>query len=103
MSIGAGNQKKLHHDLTNVGLRAQATAAGLVQLCVDLRGAGILDEDALNRIKAAIGDEIIIGAARPVDRKGYRQEVRARLDRLFSGEERMGPAERIAPDRTGTD
>lgn len=57
----------------------------------------------MNRIKAAIGDEIIIGAARPVDRKGYRQEVRARLDRLFSGEERMGPAERIAPDRTGTD
>lgn len=29
-------QRKLHFDLTNVGLRAQATATGLVRLCREL-------------------------------------------------------------------
>lgn len=30
-------QKRLHHDVTNVGLRVQATAVGLIQLCIELR------------------------------------------------------------------
>ncbi len=40
-------QRRLHFDLINVGLRAQATAAGLVRLCIELRDADILTEEAL--------------------------------------------------------
>ena len=103
MLVDVCNQKKLHQDLTNVGLRAQATAAGLIQLCIELRASGMLDEIALNRIKAAIGDQIIVASSRQVDRKAYRQEVRSRLDRLFSGEDNLGTAEWINPNVAQTD
>ena len=52
MTVAMEQQKKLHFELTNVGMRAQATAAGMVQLCRELHRAGILDNDALERIKA---------------------------------------------------
>ncbi len=97
MTIAGGNQKKLHYDLTNVGLRAQATAAGLVQLCVELRRADVLDDVALERIKTAIADEIVVCAARPVDKQDYRRDVKNRLDRLFSGEEKLGSGDELAP------
>lgn len=35
-------QRRLHFDLVNVGLRAQATAAGFVRLCIELRDANVL-------------------------------------------------------------
>lgn len=54
MTVAMEQQKKLHFELTNVGMRAQATAAGMVQLCRELHRAGILDNDALERIKSAI-------------------------------------------------
>jgi len=63
MTNAFGGQKKMHHDLTNVRLRAQATAAGLVQLCAEPR------------------------------RQTYSGMRRSRLDRLFSGEQKVGPAE----------
>ena len=43
MTVAMEQQKKLHFELTNVGMRAQATAAGMVQLCRELHRAGILD------------------------------------------------------------
>ncbi|CAN5152196.1 hypothetical protein BH10PSE12_BH10PSE12_17480 [soil metagenome] len=97
MTIAGGDYKKLHYDLTNVGLRAQATAAGLVQLCVELRRVDVLDDGALERIKTAIADEIVVCAPRPVDKQDYRQDVRSRLDRLFAGEEKLGSSDELAP------
>jgi hypothetical protein len=89
-------QKRLHFDVTNVGLRAQATAVGLVQLCLELRRANVLDEPAIERIKDAIADEVSVTAPRPLVSQRYRGEIRARLDRLFAGEQEVGSAEALA-------
>ena len=89
-------QKKLHFDLSNVGLRAQATAVGLVQLCIELRRANVLDGPALDRIKGAIVDEISLNTPRSMARDDYRRELQARLDRLFAGEQDLGPADALA-------
>ncbi len=93
-----GNQRSMHYDLTNVGMRAQATAAGLVQLCIELHRLNVLDDGAVGRIKTAIADEIITCASRPIDRKDYRRDVRSRLDRLFAGDEKVGLGNEPAPD-----
>jgi len=87
--------KKLHFDITNVGLRAQATAVGLVQLCVELRRANVLDEAAVERIKDAIADEVAVAAPRTLTSPQYRSEVKSRLDRLFTGEQEVGSAEAL--------
>jgi len=95
MTIGM-EQKKLHYDLKNVGLRAQATAAGLVQLCKELKSAGVLTDDAVHRIKESIADEIALTAPRPLLRAEFRQEICSRLDSIFSGEQKLGDAEALA-------
>jgi hypothetical protein len=86
------NQKRLHFDLTNVGLRAQATAVGLVQL----QRANVLEEAAVERIKLAIADEVSLSAPRSVSAQTYRSDIKARLDRLFAGGQALGPAEALA-------
>lgn len=89
-------QKRLHHDVTNVGLRAQATAVGLIQLCIELRNANVLSEDAITRIKVAIGDELIVGPNRRVASREQRAEIDDRLNRLFAGEQKIGSAEALS-------
>jgi hypothetical protein len=76
--------KKLHYDLGNVGLRAQATAAGFLQLCFELRAAGVLDEDAIQRIKDRIACDITLSAPRHMTPDAFKREVGATLDRLFA-------------------
>ena len=71
-------QKRLHFDVTNVGLRAQATAVGLVQLCIELHNANILSDLALQRIKDAIADEVSIAAPRRTAIQNFRREIRER-------------------------
>ncbi|MEK7342977.1 MAG: hypothetical protein AABZ73_04040 [Pseudomonadota bacterium] len=83
-------QKRLHFDLTNVGLRAHATSAGLVQLCLELRRSGVLDDAALERIKGSIACDIEVSAPRSVATPAFRRDVRARIDRIFAGEEKIG-------------
>lgn len=82
--------KQKHYELRNVGLRAQATAAGLVQLCKELHRSGILEDAAIHRIKEAIADELEVDAPRSITIPQYRLDVRERLDRIFAGEEKVG-------------
>lgn len=89
-------QKRLHFDVTNVGLRAHATAVGLVQLCIELQRAKLLDEEAMDRIKLAIADEVSVAAPRAVSCQSYRHDIKARLDRLFGGEHEVGSADALA-------
>jgi len=96
MTLPYEKQKKLHFEVTNVGLRAHATAVGLVQLCIELQRAKVLDEPALDRIKTAIADEVSVAAPRAVSCQNYRRDIKARLDRLFAGEEDLGSAEALA-------
>jgi hypothetical protein len=100
MTVGLDKQKKLHFDLTNVGMRAQATAVGLLQLCLELKNAGILDEAAIDRIKGAIACDIEVSAPRSVATAAYRQDIKGRLDQLFSGEMRIGSADALAFGKT---
>jgi hypothetical protein len=93
MTSGYDKQKKLHFDVTNVGLRAQATAVGFVQLCVELKDAKVLDDAALERIKDAIADEVSVAAPRRISVQDHRNDIKARLDRLFMGEQKVGPVE----------
>lgn len=88
-------QKKLHWELTNVELRAHATAIGLVQLCIELRRANVLEGAAFERIKDAIADQVSVAAPRTAS-KTYRGDVRARLDRLFAGDQQVGPADALS-------
>ena len=93
MLADMAKQKKLHDDLANVGLRAQATAVGLVQLCIELRRANLIDQPAVDRIKSAVAAEIVTTAPRAVSCEAYRRDVRDRLDRLFAGEQDVGSAD----------
>ena len=93
MTTGKINQ---HYELKNVGLRAQATAAGLVQLCRELQNAGVLTEAAVARIKDSIAGEIALTAPRSIPRETFRQDVCNRLDALFSGEQTLGTGEGLA-------
>lgn len=88
--------KRLHYDLGNVGLRAQATAAGLLQLCAELRDAGVLGEEAIERIKERIARDITLSAPKSTTPEAYKREVRGRLDRLFAGCESVGSADALA-------
>jgi hypothetical protein len=103
MTVGLDKQKKLHFDLTNVGMRAQATAVGLLQLCLELRNAGILADDAVERIKGAIACDIEVSAPRSVATPHYRRDIRERLDQLFSGEAKIGSADALAFGETPDD
>ena len=78
------------HDLINfVGLRAQATAVGLIQLTAELAKAGVLQEDAVTRIKSAIADELELSrpstvstsAGREATRGGSSSQLDGRYDR----------------------
>jgi hypothetical protein len=90
MTTSYDKQKKTHYDLLNVGLRAQATAVGMVQIAIELRRANVLDEEAIDRIKNAIADEVSLNAPRSMGIQDYRLEIMTRLDRLFAGEEEVG-------------
>jgi hypothetical protein len=84
------DDKKLHQTLSFLGLRAQATAVGLLQLCRELSDAGVLSSEAMERIKDAISRDIAVGCPPSARRDEYERDVRGRLDRLFAGDERVG-------------
>lgn len=96
MTTSLDDRKKLHYDVDNIGLRAQATAVGVVQICIELRRANVLDAAAMERIKGAIADEVSLSAPRSVKSQDYRADIKARLDRLFAGEQEVGPADALS-------
>jgi hypothetical protein len=84
-------EKRLHDSVSFVGLRAQATAVGLLQLSQELVRVGVLDEDALGRIKEAIAKDIALGRPPSAPKEEYDRNTRNRLDALFAGRERLQP------------
>jgi hypothetical protein len=89
----------VHEIISFVGLRAQATAVGLLNLTGELVRAGVLDRGAVDRIKEAIARDIALTRPRSVSREEYERTVRERLDGLFAGAE-DGPS---APEATPPD
>lgn len=74
---------KLHENLEYIGLRAQATSVGLLQLCAELVSAGVLGDEAIERIKDAIREDIMVSRKRMYDRTEFEAMLRERLDRVF--------------------
>jgi len=81
---------RVHLALEFLGIRAQATAMGLVQLCLELRRAEVIDQAAVDRVKNAIAQEIAEHAPRTVVKQQYLTDIRGRLDRIFAGDEPIG-------------
>jgi hypothetical protein len=81
---------RVHLALEFLGMRAQATAMGLVQLCTELRRAGVIDQAAVDRVKESIAEEIAEHAPRTVAKQQYLRDIRGRLDRIFAGDEPIG-------------
>lgn len=93
--MGYVEDKKLHDLIDLVGLRAQATTVGLVQLSIELHRAGVLDEAAVDRIKDSIAKEICLTRPKSIPQEHFRASLRSRLDRLFAGEEAVGEAKSL--------
>ncbi|WP_114228211.1 MULTISPECIES: hypothetical protein [Sphingomonas] len=86
-----GERDMVHRLLDAVSLRAHATAVGLVQLTVELRRAGVLDDAAVGRIKESMIEEICTTRPRTSIRSVYEADIRQRLDQVFAGEQHVGP------------
>lgn len=90
--MGYVEDKRLHDTIDLVGMRTQATTVGFIQLAIELRRAGVLDDDAISRIKESIAKDICLSAPKSVPLNNFRENLGKRLDRLFAGEEPVGEA-----------
>lgn len=88
-------ERQIHDTMSLIGLRAHATAVGLIQLCRELCKAGVLDQAALDRIKDSIQKEIALTRPRSSSRAEYEAALRSRLDALFAGREEVGEEVRL--------
>ncbi|WP_147366918.1 hypothetical protein [Aurantiacibacter zhengii] len=75
--------RELHRTLEFIGLRAQATTVGLLQLCAELVNAGVLNDDAIERIKQSIFREIAANQPRGYNRAEFERTLKQRLDAIF--------------------
>lgn len=75
--------RELHRTLEFIGLRAQATTVGLLQLCAELVNAGVLNDDAIERIKQSIFREIAANQPRGYNRAEFERTLKQRLDAVF--------------------
>jgi hypothetical protein len=75
--------RELHRTLEFIGLRAQATSVGLIQLCAELVKARVFDDAAIQRIKDAIYREITLSHGRGHSREEFEDMLRQRLDAIF--------------------
>jgi hypothetical protein len=75
--------RELHRTLEFIGLRAQATTVGLLQLCAELVRAGVLHDDAIERIKQSVFREIAVNQPRGYNRAEFELTLRQRLDSIF--------------------
>jgi hypothetical protein len=79
--------RRLHDALDFIGLRALATAAAVIQMCTELRRAGVFDEDAVTRVKEAMAREIALSRRGNFENE-FKQTMQ-RLDGLFAGQEEL--------------
>jgi hypothetical protein len=87
LTMDEREERRVHDAMDFIGLRALATAAGLIRMCTELRRVGILDEDAITRIKESMAREIAL-SHRGAFEKEF-QIAMQRLDALFAGREEL--------------
>lgn len=76
--------RRVHDTLDFLGIRAQATAVALLQVCRELQQVGVLSEDAMTRIKESIAREVALARPRSIYKVEYEAAMR-RMDDLFAG------------------
>jgi hypothetical protein len=76
-------ERRIHDSIGIAGLRAHATAVGLLQLSMELVRAGVLDAAAIGRIKDAITRELVLQRPRSAPKLEFERSIRHRLDSLF--------------------
>ena len=81
------DHERLHANLEAIGIRASGTAVGLFQLLKELRDAGVLDYDAINRIKEAVIGDLAASRPRTQNLADYEARVRQRMDTLLPAQE----------------
>jgi hypothetical protein len=96
--MGYAEDKRVHDSIELVGMRAQATTVGLIQLTIEMHRANLLDGPAVDRIKEAIAKEISLNRPKSVSAENFDEHLRERLDRLFSGEDPVG---QVTPETIG--
>lgn len=89
--------RELHESLEFIGLRAQATTVGLLQLCAELVKAGVLEDAAMGRIKEAIHSDIVLSHPRVHNREEFETTLRQRLDAIFPHGEEAERTTRVGP------
>jgi hypothetical protein len=92
-------EERLHDSVNLVGLRAHATAVGLLKLTAELVRAGVLEQAAVDRIKEAIVKELSLSRSRSASKQEFERSTRMRLDALFAGDLPLGeqPPKEMAP------
>ncbi len=76
--------RERHLTLDLIGLRAHATAVGLIQLCEELLNAGVLCAAGLERIKDAICSELTVSKKARVSKQWDLDDtLRRRVDAVF--------------------
>ncbi|HEX5183447.1 MAG TPA: hypothetical protein VFW19_09885 [Allosphingosinicella sp.] len=81
--------RRLHDAMDFIGLRALATAAGLIQICTELERAGIFDDGAITRIKQAMAREVALSHSHRGNYETEFQRAIERLDAVFAGREEL--------------
>jgi hypothetical protein len=87
LDMDVREDRRLHDAMDFIGLRALATAAGMIQMCTELRRAGVFDDEAIGRVKEAMAREIALS-----HRGNFETELKTamqRLDALFAGREEL--------------
>lgn len=95
---GDAAARERHRTLDFIGLRAHATAVGLIQLCEELLNAGVLSGDGLDRIKDAICSELAVGKrARVSEQREFDAMLRRRIDAVFPVSPGGSPRDQVGP------
>jgi hypothetical protein len=89
--------RRLHDEISLLGIRAQASMVGFVKLADELVQAGVLQPAALDRIKDAIVKELSLTRPPASMKQDFERNTRRRLDALFAGDEAVGEL----PPRSG--
>ena len=85
--MSSGDDRHLHSEIGLMGFRSRAAVAGLLQLVKELRGSGALGEEAVNRIRDTVVDELSLMRPRHVSREEVRSQLKVRLDKLVRGDD----------------
>lgn len=72
-----------HSEVSLAGFRAHAAAIGLVHLLRELRIAGVLSASAVERIRDAVVDELMLSRPLHAQEEDFRNRLRVRFERLM--------------------